>query len=134
VTLRPGDQNLTLWAGLINPTAINLTSFTAERRGAGVTLCWATGAEWATRGFYILRSTDGTRESATRGMLRLIVATGGPQIGAVYAWDDADAPAGVAYWLEQVELDGATHEYGPVYPRSAPSILEPRIFLPLVIR
>jgi SdrD B-like domain len=134
VTLRPGDQNLTLWAGLINPTAISLMSFTAERQGAGVALRWETGAEWETWGFHILRSADGARAGAVQVTPSLIVGRGGPQFGATYTWHDADSPAGAVYWLQEVELSGATHEYGPVRPRATPSTSETRIFLPLVVR
>ena len=136
VTLAAGERNMSLWAGLINPTAISLISFTAERQGEGVALRWATGAEWGSWGFHILRSADGTRAGAVRITPALILARGGPQLGAAYAWLDAGVAPGATYtyWLQEVETGGATREYGPVAPAGTSSAERARVFLPLVVR
>ncbi|MEI6180936.1 MAG: SdrD B-like domain-containing protein, partial [Chloroflexales bacterium] len=135
VTLVAGGRNLTIWAGLVNPTAVALMSFTAEARADSVTLRWATAAEWDTWGFHLFRSADGTRANATQLTAQPILGRGGPQLGATYVWEDLTAVPGVAYsyWLQEIELDGGTREYGPA-TATVQTTGSFRAFLPLVLR
>ena len=61
-----------------------------------------------------------------------MLATGRGQ-GASYSWSDTSAEAGVrySYWLEEVEVGGATNEYGPASATRAPAADGYRVFLPL---
>jgi hypothetical protein len=136
VTLAAGQSDLTVYAGLIDPMAIALVSFNAERSAEGVVLRWVTAMELNTWGFQIYRSADGTRASAVRITDRVILARGSAQSGATYTWTDTSAEPGVtySYWLEEVEIDGGTNEYGPAQPAIEPAAGEHRLYLALFMR
>ncbi|WP_165774607.1 SdrD B-like domain-containing protein [Candidatus Viridilinea mediisalina] len=136
VTLQPGDRNMSVWAGLINPTAIALIQFTATAQGDSVLLRWATADERDTWAFHLWRSADGNRANAERITPQRILARGGPQLGASYSWVDSSATQGVrySYWLEEIETNGRTNEYGPITVTSGLSSGEFRVLLPLVVR
>ena len=88
-----------------------------------------------TWGFRRYRSATTQRADAVRVTAELISATGTSTSGASYSWTDTSAEAGVAYtyWLEEVELDGTTNQYGPV--STAPQLAGgSTVMLPLVIR
>jgi hypothetical protein len=130
-----GDQVLTLYAGVINPTAIALLRFGAERTPEGVVLSWETGAEFNTASFRIFRSATGDVADAVLITDAPILARGGPQTGASYRWTDASAEdrASYSYWLEEQEIGGGSARFGParVAARLAASHTA---FLPLVAR
>jgi hypothetical protein len=67
---------------------------------------------------------------------QLIPAEGRGRGGASYAWRDAGALPGVTYtyWLQEVELGGATGEYGPVSTAPRLAAETPRSYLPLAGR
>jgi hypothetical protein len=136
VTIQPGDNNPTLWAGLyISPTAISLSSFTATREGQDVVIGWQTGAELNTFGYRVLRSTTGNRADAVEVTSELVAAQGRGGDGASYRWIDPTAQANqnYTYWLVEVETNGTTNEYGPA------RIIQPTggnytVMLPLIVR
>jgi hypothetical protein len=138
VTLVPGENNPTLFAGIIEigPTAITLASFTAVRDGDSVVVRWVTTAEINTWGFDLYRSTDGQRSSAVRVTPTLIPGKGRGQAGASYTWTDTDAEAGATYtyWLIETEIGGATNQYGPATAQPQISNTTNRIFMPIVVR
>ena len=99
------------------PYAVQLQSLSAVRGhdAAGqpiVTVRWAIAGEKNTLGYRVLRGPSAERGGAEVVSGGLIAATG---IGGRYAWVDAAAPIGLAYyWIEEVELDGQTvTDYGP---------------------
>lgn len=97
------------------PTAIELTAFSADVNTDGsVTVNWETSAEINSAGFNIYRSSDATWDgTATLLTPALIASQSANGSGASYSF--ADAPdAGVwHYYLEEVDLNGATQIYGP---------------------
>ncbi len=105
----------------VQPTAIRLVSFTAERAGAGVRVAWQTLSEVDTFGFYVLRSTTANPESAVRVNAEEIVPGKGSS-GGSYEVVDAQAEAGVTYyyWLQEIELDGSQNVYTEWMQRVAP--------------
>src|SRR6266545_467947 len=117
----------------IAPTAVALVSFTATWQNGAVVVRWATAAEMNTWGFYLYRSADATRTSAIRVTPSVILGKGHNQGGGTYVWTDTDVtPAQkYSYWLQEVELNGATNEYGPTASSSTTSI-QHQLFLPLV--
>jgi uncharacterized repeat protein (TIGR01451 family) len=127
-----GDSTVTL---MTIPTAITLMSFTATPEGDTIAVRWVTSAEFNTWGFYLYRSADGIRGHAIQITPELIPGRGRGQ-GASYAWDDATAEVGViySYWLQEVELNGNTNEYGPVRVANGTAGMRYRIFLPLAGR
>ena len=132
-TAQPGDPTTVV----IPPgqTAISLASFTATRRASGVVVNWVTTSEINTWGFHLYRSADGSRAGAVRVTATIIPGQGRGQGGAVYSWLDQDAQLGVtySYWLQEVELNGTTYEYGPATAGSSPAS-QHSIFLPIAYR
>jgi uncharacterized repeat protein (TIGR01451 family) len=119
----------------LNPTAIRLVSFTATPEGAAIVVRWETSAELNTWGFELYRSADGRREHAERVTPQLILGSGRAQ-GAAYSWTDTTAEVGVrySYWLREVEVSGASNEYGPASAARGPAAGSYRLFAPLVRR
>jgi hypothetical protein len=119
----------------IDPTAIELLSFTATYREQDILVRWVTGAEINTWGFHLLRSPDGTRANATRVTPTLIPGRGRSTSGATYTWVDKDIipDQPYTYWLEETELDGTIIEYGPASARYALQSGK-QVFLPFVSR
>jgi uncharacterized repeat protein (TIGR01451 family) len=95
------------------PTAISLAQFEALPDAAGARILWRTSLERETLGFNVLRSATGTRAEARRVNGVLIPATGLGS-GAFYELRDRDAAPGTHYWLEEIDLNGRSAEYGPV--------------------
>lgn len=97
------------------PTAIDLVSFTAVSSAAGVILTWRTGAEVGTWGFNLYRGDHGSAEARRLLNDAIIPSQGRGGTGATYEWVDPTPPGPLTqYWLEEVELDGDTVEYGPI--------------------
>jgi hypothetical protein len=132
-TAQPGDPT----TAVIPPgqTAISLSSFTATRRPDGVLVSWVTASEINTWGFYLYRSTDGSRAGAVRVTATIIPGQGRGQGGAAYSWLDRDAQPGVtySYWLQEIEINGSTHEYGPAAAGNSPAS-QHSVFLPVANR
>jgi hypothetical protein len=120
------------------PTAVTLVSFKATPQADRTLLVrWETASEYNTQGFHLYRSSDGTRSSATRITPTLIFSEGSGVTGAVYSWTDPDVHAGTSYsyWLQEVEIGGATNEYGPISATLPPSRTQPyAVFVPLLGR
>lgn len=98
------------------PTAVELTSFTAEAEEAGVRVMWETASELNNVGFNLYRATsvDGpwTQLNAT-----LIPAQmPGSAMGATYTWLDEAVEPGQAYFyrLEDIDTKGVSTFHGPV--------------------
>jgi hypothetical protein len=115
VTLVPGENTLTVFAGVVSTTAIRLERFTTTWEGTTIAVRWTTGAELNTWGFHLYRSADGNRASAVRVTPNIILGRGNGSSGASYSWVDTSVEAGVryTYWLQEVELNGTIAEYGP---------------------
>ncbi|MBI1764905.1 MAG: hypothetical protein HYR56_26140 [Acidobacteria bacterium] len=90
-----------------------------RRGGAGVSLRWRTGYEADNLGFNLYRTEAGERvrvnPTLIAGSALLAGEHGVLMAGQSYAWNDAQGVAGDSYWLEVVELSGATRWHGPVY-------------------
>ena len=110
-------------------------SFTATPEGGTIVVRWVTAAEHNTWGFHVYRSADGVRAHANRVTTDLILGRGRSQ-GASYSWTDTTAQAGVryTYWLQEVETDGTTNEYGPAKTAAGPNTSGYRVFLPFAQR
>ena len=94
------------------PLPVQLTDFTAQALGAGVSLAWHTASEVNSDHFDIERSLDGS----TFAKLGAVAAHGTTSQAQAYAFRDAQLPGGAAvlyYRLRQVDLDGSAH-FSPV--------------------
>jgi hypothetical protein len=98
------------------PTAVLILSFTSTRADEGVQIHWVTGWEQNSWGFHLWRSQSDARTEAIRVTPNLIPAQGANGGGAQYGFLDRSAEAGIGYqyWLEEIELSGQRHEYGPI--------------------
>ncbi len=116
------------------PTAVVVLDFVARPAGAAVAVEWQTVSEVGLLGFHLYRAADGGgRDAAVRLTADIIPSEHpGEPSGAVYHYDDLQAPCGhdYHYWLAVHQTNGAAVEYGPAdmaYPCAAF-----RAFLPSV--
>lgn len=112
-----GDVALACQLGGSAPTMLDLLSFRAISQAEGVLLQWMTDWEQGTWGFHLWRSQTANRAEATRVTPQLIPARGTYENGMAYHFLDTTVqPARpYAYWLQEVELNGNSNEYGPVW-------------------
>jgi uncharacterized repeat protein (TIGR01451 family) len=133
-TTQPSNETV----NTVQPTAIRLVSFTAERTSVGVRIAWQTSSEIDTFGFYVLRSTSNDPSTATRVNANPELGKG--TAGGSYEVIDANAEAGVTYyyWLEEIELDETRNVYTEWMQRVAPlgdqNTRTFRVFVPAVMR
>ena len=96
------------------PLAATLVSFTAEAEENQVLVSWETASEMNSLGFTIYGSNGADNEPA---VLAFVPAQSpGSTAGVAYTYTDAGVVAGQTYWywLESVDLAGATRMHGPV--------------------
>jgi hypothetical protein len=115
--LREGITQLSDWAtGEGSPMAVDLHSFTATPQQGGIRLEWATVTEAGHAGFHIYRTSSpgGPSHRLTEALIPC-QAPGSAQ-GASYVYDDMTTEPGVSYtyWLQDVDIQGATTHHGPV--------------------
>jgi hypothetical protein len=141
VTVGSGEANWTIdFAFTRDPTAVMLLSFRAvPENDSSLRIEWVTGVEIESWGFHLWRSEAGSRTDATRITPALILATGGANQGARYSFIDRDVRPGVryTYWLQEIEVNGTTIEYGPItggigVGSGEESFMNNRIFLPQI--
>ncbi|HQY92380.1 hypothetical protein [Caldilinea sp.] len=110
------------------PTAVTVVDFHAETHVDGIHLLWETADETLNAGFHVLRSESHAVHGARITTELIPSQTAGSVGGAVYHYIDA-TPSTAAkrfYWLEDVELTGATARHGPVV------VQQTLVWLPLV--
>jgi hypothetical protein len=118
------------WALAANgdSTAVDVSTFAAQRSGDDTVLTWSTASEAELVGFHLHRgaSIDGPGARLTDQMIPARHA--GQIAGAAYTWTDraTDTAAGY-YWLELVHLQGGATWLGPVRATAAP------VYLPVII-
>jgi uncharacterized repeat protein (TIGR01451 family) len=98
----------------LKETAVTLDLFNAKLLNVdgrpSVVVKWRTSLEKNTLGFNVWRSASGKRTDAVKINDELIEAKG--TNGGMYEYVDADGFAGAGYWLEEIELNGASNWYG----------------------
>jgi hypothetical protein len=125
IHLAAGDDVICTFNNKEKPTAVTLSSFTAEPDADGVTLAWQTAAEIDNAGFNLYRATtpDGPHTKVNGA---LIAAEGDTVSGASYTFlDEGLAPGTYYYKLEDVDLNGVTTLHGPVSATVAPGLRRP---------
>jgi protocatechuate 3,4-dioxygenase beta subunit len=130
-TLDPGEHDPTWDAGFIidTPTSISLQSLTVDHSNQQTTITWQTTVEYNTRGFYIYYSPTPNRSDAIRVTNSLISAHGSHN---PYTWVHQISQGGY-YWLQEVEINGITSEFGPFEARILPSSTY-QLYLPNIMR
>ena len=111
-----GDE----WVGVddlsitASPLSVTLEEFDATPQPDHILVTWRTTSEFNCAGFNLYRSNSA---SAPETLLSVVPsqAPGGTQ-GASYTWQDLNVTPGetIYYWLEEIDLAGATVLYGPV--------------------
>ncbi len=96
------------------PLAVTLASFDAQAMLDHILLSWETVSEANNAGFNLYRSAS---PAAPDALLAFVPSQApGSTVGASYSFDDTAVSAGQTwyYWLEDVDLNGATSLHGPV--------------------
>ncbi|HEX8650886.1 MAG TPA: C25 family cysteine peptidase [Pyrinomonadaceae bacterium] len=104
------------------PTLVKLRAFDATSENGQVMLRWQSGYEVDNLGYNLYREQNGQRTRVTRSMIAGSALLAGPRTvltaGQPYTWFDR-LPAGgasVAYYLEDVDLNGKRTLHGPITP------------------
>jgi hypothetical protein len=96
------------------PLAVTLASFDAQAMVDRIQLTWETVSEANNAGFNLYRSAS---PAAPDALLAFVPSQApGSTQGASYSFDDTEVTPGETwyYWLEDVDLNGATSLHGPV--------------------
>lgn len=96
------------------PLAVTLSNFAATPLTTSIHVTWETTSELNNAGFNLYRGSAATAPDELLGFTPS--QSPGSGQGAVYAYDDQAVTPGETtwYWLEAVDLDGATTLYGPI--------------------
>ncbi|MBI3654167.1 MAG: hypothetical protein HY231_24315 [Acidobacteria bacterium] len=99
------------------PTAVDLVEFSATQDGEGVLLQWQTGFEADNLGFHLYRDEGGNRTPVNAQLIAGSALTTGIhsvlQSGERYVWRDHTPSKDASYWLEDIDLNGASTWHGP---------------------
>ncbi len=99
------------------PLAVTLASFEAAPQAGHVLVTWETASEIDNRGFNLYRGTSAAGWDRRLNEYLIPSQSQGSPSGFVYSWEDADdlmAGTTYYYWLEDLDLSGATTLHGPV--------------------
>lgn len=100
------------------PTFASVVGLRAEPWGTAVRLSWATELEWDNLGFRILRAVDAGEPE----VLDVFVPSTGALFADYEAYDAAPLDGQlVAWWIEDVAMDGTATRHGPVFLEAADS-------------
>jgi hypothetical protein len=116
---------------VLKPTAVTASDFIAAPGTRAIVLTWNTALETNMIGFNIYRAPAAGGNPQRLNPELIPAKAAGQMEGAAYRFDDAQCQAGVEYryWLEVVELGGASERLGPVEATWLNTVL-----LPLVLR
>ena len=102
------------------PTAVDLAAFDAAPQGNGVLLTWETASELDNLGFNLYRAESQAGQLVQINQHLIASQNLGGTVGAAYSFLDSSAVPGATcyYWLEDIDLSGATTKHGPVAART----------------
>jgi hypothetical protein len=111
------------------PTAVTVVDFGGEVQPDGVHLRWETADETLNAGFHILRSMSPYAPGVRITPVLIPSQAAGGIGGGAYTFIDAEPSTAATrfYWLEDVELTGATARHGPLV------VEQSLLWLPLVM-
>ena len=104
-----------IYAG--SPLAVTLASFDAQAQSGYVLVSWETVSELDNRGFNLYRTGSAADQPGQDDLLVFVPSQApGAVQGSVYSFEDTTVVAGQTYWywLEDVDVSGATTLHGPV--------------------
>ena len=107
-------DNTTYKVATAGPLAVTLAGFDAQQVDGHVLVAWETVSEIDNAGFNLYRNT--TPDPVGDLLAYVPPQAPGSTQGFAYTYDDADVQPGQTYWywLEDVDLAGATTLHGPV--------------------
>lgn len=97
--------------------AVTLANFSAAQQGDAVLVTWETASELDNLGFNLHRGVDPAGPDRQINAALIPSQSPGSSGGYAYTWEDrADLLPGATYfyWLEDVDISGATTMHGPV--------------------
>lgn len=100
-----------------SPLAVTLAGFSATQQGDAILVTWETASELHNLGFNLYRATSPAGPETQLNAALIPSQAPGSTAGFTYTWEDrANLVAGQTYyyWLEDVDLSGATTLHGPV--------------------
>lgn len=101
-------------------TESRLSEFKATQYDAGTVLNWKTGFEVDNLGFNLYREVGGRRTLVNSSLIAGSALVAGPKVamtaGNSYSWTDYVGGATARYYLEEIDLNGASKTYGPFAP------------------
>ena len=107
---------------------LTLTSASATATKSGVLLRWTTNSVPENLGFNVYRLKDGRRTRANKEIIPgAMFAPGTPALrraGYSYAWFDRGGSADSTYFIESVNVDGATRMHNAIVPVSSKAVSE----------
>lgn len=107
---------------------LTLTSASATATKSGVLLRWTTNSVPENLGFNVYRLKDGRRTRANKEIIPgAVFAPGTPALrraGYSYAWFDRGGSADSTYFIESVNVDGATRLHNAIVPVSSKAVSE----------
>jgi len=119
----------------VMPTGVTLRSLYAVPQGGAIEITWSTATETDLLGFNLYRSEGIEGVPVHLNEITLQAQNLGSPLGAGYSYLDQSAVKGVtyAYWLELIDVAGATEQHGPVIARVPDEPGGFQIYLPLTI-
>jgi hypothetical protein len=119
-----GVTQLSWWTlGNSGTLAVTLTNFSAAQEDDAVLVTWETASELENRGFNLYRGVDPAGPDRQLNATLIPSQSQGSPSGFIYTWEDrADLQLGTTYfyWVEDVDISGATTIHGPVSVGFAP--------------
>lgn len=115
----------------MNPTAAELSSFTAAWQAGDVVVDWQTASEVGLAGFNVWRSTDPALHGEQLNAVVIPPQTPGELTGNAYSFTDLTAVPGTIYhyWLEARQVGASSYWHGPMQATGAF-----RVYLPVLLR
>jgi hypothetical protein len=109
------QNSTTYMVATAGPLAVTLASFDAQGQADRVVVTWETVSEINNAGFTLYRGLQA--DGSDRALLANVASQApGSTLGAAYSYEDLAVQPGDTYWywLEDVDLAGATTLHGPV--------------------
>jgi hypothetical protein len=97
-----------------DPTAVELSSFTATGTAAGVLVEWETASELDNLGFHLYHGETANGPWTRLNADLIPVQAPGSGWGGSYSWLDAGGQSTTHYVLEDVSVDGKVTRHGPI--------------------
>ncbi len=109
----------------IAPTAVKMSTFTAQNGNKGIGLEWTTGFEVNNLGFNLYREHQGKRILVNPSIIAGSALMAAPGIamtaGNSYSWIDSAGTSDCVYYLEDLDINGTRTMHGPVIPAAGPA-------------